>query len=106
MTIDHLGTSLPAALTAEQRAELEAWADAEGHPRTGYQVFDETDSTDDNYAEVKFGGRFDTYEEALAWVENHPEQPVAWTIYGVRRAVTRDREVWYMENSSPRHTNW
>lgn len=106
MTISDTGSSLPPPLTPEQKAELEAWADANNHPRVMWQVFDETASTEDTYAEVKFGDAFTDRIQAERWILAHPNPPEAWTIYRMTRAVTRDREVWYMEGNSPVYTCW
>jgi hypothetical protein len=29
-----------------------------------------------------------------------------WSVYGEKRCVTRDRKVWYMQDSSPVSTYW
>jgi hypothetical protein len=78
MTLSETGSSLPPRLTDEERAVLKDWADAEGHPREGWQVFDETNSTEDNYAEVKTGPLHATCDEAEAFGKSSGLG--AWTV--------------------------
>ena len=99
MSVNGAGSSLPPPLTDEERAELNEWADYTQHPREGWQVFDETDSTEDNYADVKAGPLHATCAEAEAFGESSGLE--AWTVYRMRRCVTRDRKVWYMTGRSP-----
>jgi hypothetical protein len=91
-------------LTYEERAELDVWADAEGHPRKVWQAYDETDSTEDHHGDVKIGEFRLTPEEAEQVARESGVK--VWSVYGEKRCVTRDRKVWYMQDSSPVSTYW
>jgi len=104
MTVNETDSNPPVPLTLEERGAREEWADHAQYPREGWQVFDETGSTEDNYAEVKAGPMHATREAADAFGQASGLK--AWTVYHVRRCVTWDYRVWYQEGSSPVTTSW
>lgn len=92
-------------LTDEERAALEEYADSTGASKVLWQVYDDSNVTDGDYlGTVEVGERHATYEEAVDWAENRVEQDPSFTrcsIYRMRRCVTRKREIWYVQGSSP-----
>lgn len=97
------------ALTSEERAALNEWADNTGHIRSGYQVFDETDSDEDCHGDVEFGPLHSTYEDAEKWLKDGQKKgtaPEVCTIYRMNRCVTRQLKVWYIQAGSPAYSCW
>lgn len=94
-------------LTHEERNELDKWADSEGHAREGYQVYDETEATDDDdHVDAPIGPLHSTPEAAERWGRENAPESGKWTVFHMARAVTRTRKVWYLELGSPLYTSF
>lgn len=90
-------------LEQSERDVLTRLADEAGAPEIIWRIYDETESTEDNYAEVQYGDPYATRSEAVDEARRLIESGdlEVLSVYRERRCVAKTGKVWYMQDSSP-----
>lgn len=92
-------------LTKEEKAALEEYAESTGAPKEIWQVYDDSNVTDEDYlGTVKAGPQHLTQEAALEWAKEQGFE--MFSIYRETRCCARTRQIWYMQASHYWYSSW
>lgn len=92
--------------TDEERAVLDAYAESTGEPEKIWQVYDETNITDEEYLGTeKAGPPHATEEAAVEWANRQPGIE-RFSVYAERRCCTRQGKIWYMPGANYSYSSW